>query len=121
MKPDKIHVIPSISASVLVFFDAFRLILSLWIICTVCGEEYGGDVYPATGHDFGEWGSNNGGNHTRVCYNDRGEIETEVCNRNDAGSQCTVCGYWDQLKCNHVDTGRTYSYPRFPLHKKKQL
>ena len=59
--------------------------------CENCGELLSIQHIPTTGHDYGEWVSNNDGTHTKTCNIDNTHILTEDCvNRNGT---CKKCSY----------------------------
>ena len=70
--------------------------------CTVCGASSEGTAFEATfshgeakGHAWGEWTSNGGGTHSRICGNDAEHKETEDCSGGTAdcthGPICDIC------------------------------
>ena len=70
--------------------------------CTGCGESSKGTAFEATfshgeakGHAWGEWTSNGGGTHSRICGNDAEHKETEDCSGGTATCQqkavCDLC------------------------------
>ena len=70
--------------------------------CTVCGASSEGTAFEATfshgeakGHAWGEWTSNGGGTHSRICGNDAEHKETEDCSGGTAdcthGPICDFC------------------------------
>ena len=79
--------------------------------CTVCGYGYWDFLTEPTGHDWGEWISNDDGTHTRTCKTDPAHKETFDCDFKEEAVPptcaeggytdftCTVCGngYWDFL------------------------
>ena len=68
--------------------------------CTGCGASSEGTEFEATfygeakGHAWGEWTSNGGGTHTRICGNDAEHKETEDCSGGTATcQQKAVCDF----------------------------
>ena len=68
--------------------------------CSVCGasaENWVNATFtvPALGHAWGEWTSNGGGTHSRICGNDAEHKETEACSGGTAdcthGPICDIC------------------------------
>ena len=74
-------------------------------ICNKCWHTYDDTPTPAMGHDWGDWGSNNNGTHTRTCKRDSSHQETEKCHivsqtveptcteEGYTDYSCSVCGY----------------------------
>ena len=70
--------------------------------CTACGASSKGTAFEATfshgeakGHAWGDWTSNGGGTHSRICGNDAEHKETEACSGGTAdcthGPICDFC------------------------------
>ena len=77
------------------------------IYCTDCGKEISRakTTIAATGHNYGEWVSNNDGTHSRICQNDSTHIETVDCDYGNAkcyeSATCAICGYYSDGPIGH--------------------
>ena len=92
-------------------------------ICDVCGYEYVGAKTDASGHNFGEWISNDDGTHGRECevctdeadrteeadcsYGEWTQTKAPDCENEGAKERaCAYCGYVDSVvvvKLGHID------------------